>query len=337
MPAALRVCTVLAGALLAGSVSPAGAQIYEAAGTRAQGLGGAFVAVADDATATWWNPAGLATGAFVSLTVEQVRLEGPAGASPDEAAWRTRSRGFAVAYPALGLSHYRLRVSEIAQPIAGAQPDRQEGETASGRMVRSLAANQFGVTVGQSIGDHLVVASTLKLVRGGVISSTTGGPELLDHAEEMDVPLHTRADLDLGVMASVGSARVGLSIRHLREPAFGSGVDRLTLHRQARMGVAVLGDWGDTALTAAFDADLTRTATEAGDVRRVAAGVEAWLFDRWLGVRGGVGANSAGEGGYSASGGLSVGLQRGLYLEGAATVGSDQALTGWAVGLGVAY
>ena len=28
-------------------------------GARARGMGGAFVAVADDASATWWNPAGL--------------------------------------------------------------------------------------------------------------------------------------------------------------------------------------------------------------------------------------------------------------------------------------
>jgi hypothetical protein len=313
--------------------------VYEAVGTRAQGLGGAFVAVADDATATWWNPAGLATGAIFSVIVEQVRIEAPGNPGVNEAAWRGRSRGFAVAFPALGLSHYRLRVSEIGltQPIAGDPPDRQDEETAGDSNVRSLAANQFGVTVGQSLGDHLVVASTLKLVRGGVTSSDASGADPLSHAEGLDVPLHTRADLDLGVMASVGNARVGLSIRHLREPEFGSGVDRLTLRRQARMGVAVLGDWGDRAMTAAFDADLTETATTTGEVRRVAGGVEAWLLNRRLGVRGGIGANAVGARGYSASGGLSVSLQQGLYLEGAATTGSDRALNGWAIGLGMAY
>lgn len=339
MRAAPWVCAALAGALLAGTASPVRAQVYESVGTRAQGLGGAFVAVADDATATWWNPAGLATGAFFSVIVEQVRLEAPGNPGADEAAWRSRSRGFAAAFPALGLSHYRLRVSEIglAQPIAGDPLDRQDGGTAGDPIVRSLAANQFGVTVGQSLGDHLVMASTFKLVRGGVTSSDAGGADRLGHAEGLDVLLHTRADLDLGVMASVGNARVGLSIRHLREPEFGSGVDRLTLSRQARMGVAALGDWGNLAMTAAFDADLTRTATATGDVRRVAAGVEAWLLGRRLGVRGGIGANAVGAGGSSASGGLSVSLQRGLYLEGAVTAGSDQALNGWAIGLGMAY
>jgi hypothetical protein len=38
----------------------AGAYLRQGAGSRASGMGGAFVAVADDATAGYWNPAGLA-------------------------------------------------------------------------------------------------------------------------------------------------------------------------------------------------------------------------------------------------------------------------------------
>ena len=37
-------------------------QAYSPIGARATGLGGAWVAVADDATAVHWNPAGLALG-----------------------------------------------------------------------------------------------------------------------------------------------------------------------------------------------------------------------------------------------------------------------------------
>ena len=53
------------------------AQIYESVGTRAQGMGGAFVAVADDASATWWNPAGLAMGAFFSSVLEHDNAQDP--------------------------------------------------------------------------------------------------------------------------------------------------------------------------------------------------------------------------------------------------------------------
>src|SRR4026209_765604 len=38
-------------------------------GTRAAGMAGAFVAVADDATAVYWNPAGVATGSIVSAVL----------------------------------------------------------------------------------------------------------------------------------------------------------------------------------------------------------------------------------------------------------------------------
>ena len=42
--------------------SPTAAQTWSQVGERSQGMGGAFVAVADDASAIYWNPAGLATG-----------------------------------------------------------------------------------------------------------------------------------------------------------------------------------------------------------------------------------------------------------------------------------
>ncbi len=47
---------LLVGAALFGSWETASAQGFEAVGTRALGMGGAFVAVADDASAVYWNP-----------------------------------------------------------------------------------------------------------------------------------------------------------------------------------------------------------------------------------------------------------------------------------------
>ncbi len=84
--------TALAAGLLAGTALPASAQIYEIVGTRAQGMGGAFVAVADDATATWWNPAGLATGAYFSSVIERGRTTEP-GDAPGGPAWRGDADG----------------------------------------------------------------------------------------------------------------------------------------------------------------------------------------------------------------------------------------------------
>src|SRR6185295_11207526 len=102
---------------LASAPLVAHAQANDTVGTRAQGMGGAFVAVADDATATWWNPAGLASGAYFNSIIEYGSTQEPresAGAPPP--GWRSGTRVVATAFPALGLSYYRLRVSEI-QPI----------------------------------------------------------------------------------------------------------------------------------------------------------------------------------------------------------------------------
>src|SRR5215831_13569687 len=99
------------------AATPAAAQIYESVGIRAQGMGGAFVAVADDATATWWNPAGLARGPYLSIVFEVDRTQEPVddrdSGGRARAAWRSSGGGAAAAFPALGLSYYRLRVSQI--------------------------------------------------------------------------------------------------------------------------------------------------------------------------------------------------------------------------------
>ena len=48
-------------------------------GSRAAGMGGAFVAVADDASAVYWNPAGFAAGSFFSLVARPLHRRGRPG------------------------------------------------------------------------------------------------------------------------------------------------------------------------------------------------------------------------------------------------------------------
>src|SRR5688500_16629352 len=79
------------------------AQSLDAISTRAQGMAGAFVGVADDASAVYWNPAGLAGGAYFSLVLD---ASGGRAVPEDEAEATSRSGWLlALTTPALGLSY----------------------------------------------------------------------------------------------------------------------------------------------------------------------------------------------------------------------------------------
>ena len=327
------------------SVAPASAQTTDTIGVRAQGMGGAFTAVADDATASWWNPAGMAGGAYFNALIESgTHREPPSdrtSTGDPQSARRTGMRSFAVAFPALGLSYYRLQVSEI-QPqtsTAAATGVRQEGGATEVRL-RSMVLSQFGASVGQSLGSHVVVASTLKLVSAGAASLVQpAAAGSLDAAEEIDPSGEMHAGLDVGAMAVFGQARIGLMVRNVKQPAFGSGPDAFTLSRTARLGAAfnsgrrsVIG-----GATVAVDVDLTKTATVLGDERRLATGGEVWTTARTFGLRGGVSVNTIGDRRTALSGGLSAALRRGMYADGELTGGTDQGRKGWSIALRVTF
>jgi hypothetical protein len=245
-----------------------------------------------------------------------------------------------VAFPALGLSYYRLRVSEIRpeNSTGTVAADRQEGS--ADMRLSSLTVDQFGASVGQSVGQHLVVGSTLKLVRGRFGTSVRPvATASLDGADELDRDGETHGDLDIGAMAKVGHLRLGVMVRNAREPEFRSGAEVVKLRRHARAGVAlssgsrgVLG-----SATVALDADLMKTATVFGDQRRVAAGGEVWTSRRIFGVRGGLSANTIGSRRVSPSGGVSAAFRQGMYVDAEMTGGSDEGRHGWGVALRVTF
>ncbi len=338
-----RLRAALVAALVLLAPLAAAAQIYDAVGNRAQGMGGAFVAVADDATATWWNPAGLAGGAYFSATLDVDRTQEPRSEVPlppgGPGRWRFSASGLSAVYPALGLSYYRLRFSEIQPPAstAGGGASRQDHGLEGVRLV-GFSAGQFGVTVGQSLGDHLVVATTLKLLRGSVAAQMVAPPAAsLDAAANLEGEGETRGDLDLGLMASFGAWRIGAAVKNVSQPSFGNGT--LVLTRQARAGASyTTGLLGHaSAVTVAADADLTRTETLAGDVRHVGAGVESWFLERKVGVRAGASASTIGAARPVATGGASAAIRSGFYVDGFAVVGADAARRGWGLALRVTF
>ncbi len=333
------LCAAIVTAFLGGCASAASAQTFENVGVRAQGLGGAFVAVADDATASWWNPAGLASGAYLSAVLERGRTTEPSDPSALGPARRATSGDFAIAFPALGLSYYRLRISEMAGPgttvdwAANRQDPRENGVR-----VRSIAVSQFGTTVGQSIGEHLVLGSTVKLLLAGAVLGATSESGL-DVADDLDVSRELKSDLDLGAMANFGHVRLGLTVKNVTEPTFGKGAQAVTLERQARVGLAVLSvpNGALQGWTVAADADLTTTGTVHGNVRHVAAGVEGWLARGRVGVRAGVSGNTVDDLRPAASAGVSLAVTKAVHVNASRTQGRDQSVQGWSTSVSVAF
>jgi hypothetical protein len=313
------------GACLLAVAGRAEAQVWESVGTRAQGMGGAFVAVADDATATWWNPAGMATGSLFSMLAEQSRFTTPDNPSDADAGRRLSASSFASAVPVFGFSYYHYRISESRALANTTVPASSFG-------VQASEVSQFGLTFDHSLTDHLVVASTVKIMRGGAGSGTsTATSSRLDAADNLSFARHTRLDLDAGVMAVFDDVRVGFTARNLTRPDFGDEAHPLALDRQARAGVAwVRGAFGALdAFTLSSDVDLTTNSSDIEPSRRVAGGAEAWLVNRHLGLRGGVTHNTVGSAATAWSSGGSIKLTSGLSFDVARTAGNDQTLRGW--------
>jgi hypothetical protein len=342
---AARLVAWVVLALLSSSAS-ANAQGFETVGTRALGMGGAFVAVADDATAVYWNPAGLANAGVVDACLQRVATQAPL--RQDQAAapgggWRASTTFAAFTFPSLGVSYLRTRVQQASAPIAGSNDGRQTDRPGMAA-VSSLATDQVGVTLLQTLFANLVAGTTLKLARGSfatVPASSSSLSASLDQAAQLPAGGATRFDLDVGVLAFSGPVRFGMAGRNLRQPGFGSGdaAGAGRLQRQIRVGVAVTPGFVITrtaasqpSLTIAFDADLTRSTLPTGDERHVAAGVERWVSGRRLGLRAGVRANTIGERRALATAGASLAVRSGLLLEGQIARGRDAAGQQWSVG-----
>src|SRR5687767_8625328 len=212
---------VLAALVVFAVTSPAAAQAP--VGTRAAGMAGAFVGVADDASAVYWNPAGLATGGIVSFLV----TFSEESTSPDDgqptAAERHTGRMVALSLPPIGLAYYQIGGygTTVATPAVTGPSSREEVR----RSVQALTTAMVGVSLLQSLTEQIVVGATPKIVRGRG---------------------DTAFDVDAGVMIDFDRIRIGVVARNLTTPAFadatagrpGEDEVEIELSREVRAGVA---------------------------------------------------------------------------------------------------
>jgi len=317
---------------------PVAAQSFDILGTRAAGMGGAFVAVADDASATYWNPGGLALGhLFTAVFDRKVTDQKPD--SLDDSSRHETSSLITLAMPALGFAHYQLRTTSVTpastmllQPLPG-------GETPV-RVVRldKLTTYHTGFTLVQSLVQGVAIGTTLKIVHGDIATSIVPAgsrAERLSEAAELRTEGSNKFDADIGVMAGGGRLKLGLTIRNLTEPSFtitGTS-DTVRLDRQARLGVAVSVAEG---WAVASDFDLTTNGTPEARARGFAAGTEGRLTSKIF-VRSGFRLSTTGKARPSVSGGGSYEVLSSLLIDGQATWGAENADRGWGIAARVVY
>src|SRR5262245_5451105 len=264
--------------VLVGGVGSASAQpTFESVGERALGMGGAFVAVADDATATYWNPAGLVAGRPVGMALGWYRRaagnpDGPAFPGAERRSGTYTSLG---TWP-LGVSYGHFTASQLTAAVDGSL------------FVRTLHTSQAGVTILQSVVEGLIVGSTLKYVRGDAVAVPTEGDtveQAFDRTEDVEGLRSGHFDLDVGVMVDMQQLRVGFTWKNLLTPTFGDvAANTITLPRQTRLGVAYMPNDG---LTLAMDLDLETVDFLGQTDRMIAFGGEGRLSSR-VAVRSGL-------------------------------------------------
>jgi hypothetical protein len=312
---------------LAGVASPAFAQVpFEAIGSRALGMAGAFVGVADDVTAAYWNPAALATGPAVGGTFEwaQFQKRDPNG-PPVPGAGLDRNYFTGVGSLPLAITFGRLTSVAIVENPTGE------------RSVERLSTSQFGGTILQTVVQGLIVGATFKYVRGTVSEGPVAGAtarEAIEAASGFDGRSSGAFDLDVGLMADLDKIRLGLVVKNLLKPDFeGIAGNVITLPRLTRFGLAVRPGAG---VTLAMDLDLDTVDLRDGLRRMIAFGAESPVGSRFA-LRGGVRWDLKGEREPVAAAGASVALSGRVWLDGHYSYGHSDRDQGFGFALRAAY
>ena len=226
-------------------------------------MGGAFTGVADDATAFYWNPAGIAFGQFVSAGFYRGRDEMDRSGLPLEA----RATGLSLGYTFMGVAFTQFRQTSAAE---------------------RLDTFDVAVSILQSLPlDNLVIAGNVHYLRGELFGEGAAGVS----SDSWDV--------DLGVMYEPNNVvRAGLMVRQIRGARFRSAAEggMRELPTLARAGVSFRLP-RDTLI--AFDVDLSRQSSEAYRApqadhgvrdtwREISVGFEKSFLDKSLSLRGGL-------------------------------------------------
>ena len=193
--AGLLVLLLLAPAAPAQTVVKYGAEFLAAGvGGRALGMGGAYVAHADDVTAGYWNVAGLdAIGEPQGAFMHAERFDGIVSFDYAAVALPISERS------TVGVSFVRSAVDDIANTLDAYDPATGLPRPGSADFVEyfSAADNALFVSYARGVNDNLSLGATAKVVRRGIgeFASAWG------------------YSVDLGAQLQVGRVRLGMNLQ----------------------------------------------------------------------------------------------------------------------------
>ncbi len=250
-------------------------------GARAASLGGAFTAVADDAWAYYWNPAGIAFGPIVQVGLS--RGEDDLDRSGEGLLVDTAT-GFSVGYTFMG----------VAGTWFTNTSSRREDDVLSSQ---GLETFDLSFSLLQSLPiDNLVIAGNIHYLRGtafeldemvaGLSSADLEPSAIFSRVRGGEGHSSQTWALDFAALYEPNPwLRVGLMWRRLNEPEFDTpSGSAIVLARHARAGAAFRLP-GDTLVS--FDSDLSSQGFEDVSWREISLGAEKAFFERRLFARAG--------------------------------------------------
>lgn len=202
-----RACVFIALALSASAQSGGapGAFLGYGVGGRALAMGGAYYAVSDDASAAYWNPAGLSQLQRKEVTTMQATLF-----------QQTKLTYFSFAYPTKSGSTFALHMTQLANP----------GFEKVDLTLNPNTGEPATITSGGSFADS---QSALGLAWGkGVTETVSFGMSVKQVTRQLGGSSDNFKTLDIGAMKTMGSAyRLGFGMQNVFAMRTGDTDDKL--------------------------------------------------------------------------------------------------------------
>ena len=246
---------------------------------RAIGMGEAHVAVADDAYATWWNPAGL------------VQLETPeVAATYNNYIQQTSQHYIAGVFPQGPLGTFAASANVLSYGTI-------KGADASGQPTSDIHANDMALAFSYAHpllqdhrkASHLSFGLTGKWIREKLDTVSA-------NALAMDAGLHWEAGKSMG--EEFEGLRAGFAIKNIGS-AMKFDRESFALPRTAAAGLAWTGLWLGESITTALDGEKPQAGTGF-----FSGGIEVWTLRTFV-IRGG----------YTSRGDLGNGLRLGAGIK----------------------